>query len=206
MDAFGPHIAEANDGKRRAVDGGGDGFVAQDVDAGLLKAVGNEGGVKPYVVVAEGGVNAKCGASLRKDTGDVVGEVGDGFAAADEEAAGRAEVVTEGDVVAGEGNEVGFLCVDQFDAVGEVFGADSPAAMQVGQVGDGQSVEGARQGWEGEVDVVDLDTTRFDKDGVNGADRCADGGVAGAFEECTAADACIVLGSFHFTCPEWTLS
>ena len=188
MDTFGSQVAQADDGERRAVDDGGEGLVAQDVDAGLLEDVGNEGGVKPDIMVAERGVHAKGGAGLSQYATGIAGEVGNGFTVADEEAAGRAEVVAEGDVVAGKRDEVWFLGVGEFDTVGQVFGADGPTAMEVGQVRDGESVEGARQGWKGEMDVVDFDAMRFDENGVNGTGCHAGRGVADPFEECAAAD------------------
>jgi len=183
IDTFGPVIAEADDGERFAVDADGLAGVAEDGDADGLDGVGDGIAVVPVIVITEAGEHAVFGAGLAQAADAIADHLGgwSGFLeqSLDQPIDLRMTIrkrMGYGQVIAGEDHEVGSQSISGGDTFGYVMGADEAAAVEIGEVGDGEARKRGRKSLDCNREASDVGEAGFDESGVDNASDTDEGG------------------------------
>ena len=151
VDAIRPEIAEADDGKRLAVDADRLTGIAEDGNADGFDGPGNGIAIVPIVVVAQRGEHAVFGTGLAHALGALVYHPGwwsrflEQRLDESDDMMMTGRVVTSGQIIARENDEVGRERIGRGDAIGEVLRADHAAAVKIGKMSDGEAIKRGRK-------------------------------------------------------------
>jgi len=181
--AFGPVIADPDDGKGFAIDADHSVGIAQDGDAGGFDGPGDGVAIVPIVVIAEAGEHAVFGAGLAHAAGAIVKHLGlwraffeQGLDQSREARVAIRDGAGHGHVIAGENHEVGRESIGHRDGFGNVICANRVTAMEIGQMGDGEALKRAWKSLNGNCEATDMGEAGFDVPRVDNAADTEGGG------------------------------